>query len=144
MYKIFLCLLLILAYSCKTRNNINGDSSKIQIVKFMGVEMYATDIDKQMFWSYPDEHMFMYINKEGFVSDIETYREEKRSSLKEYVYAFTTPSKDTLYSDYSLKSWILIRNKKEKYYYDDKGGKVKFLKRTYPFFRDCPYDTENY
>ena len=138
MYKIFLCLLLTLVFSCKTKNNITGDLSKIKIVKFMGVDMYSTEISKKIFWTYDDEHMFLFMKKAGFLSDIETYQEERQSSLKEYTYAFITPTKDTLYSDYSLKPWILIRNKKEKYYYDKSGKISEFLRRTYPFFRDCP------
>lgn len=138
MYRIFLCLLLMLMFSCKTKNNSTSDSSKTQIVKFMGIDMYSTEISKKKFWLYDDEHMFLFMQKADFLNNIETYREEKQSSLKEYAYAIITPSKDTLYSDYSLKPWILIRKRKEKYYYDDEGKTVKFLKTVYPFFRDCP------
>lgn len=134
-------LFFLLLCSCITKNS-SEHIKPTKIVKFMGVDMYSTDIDKQMFWSYPEEHMFMYMNKAGFLNDIESYKKEKGSSLKEYIYAFITPT-DTLYSDYSLQSWILIRNKKENYYYDEEGKTMRFLKRTYPFFRDCPYTVEN-
>ncbi|MGU3377655.1 hypothetical protein [Chryseobacterium sp. M5A1_1a] len=139
MYKIFLCLLLLmLTFSCKPKNNIITNSSKIKVIKFMGVDMYSTEIDKKKFWIYEDEHMFLFMKKAGFLSEIERYKELENSSLKEYAYAFVTP-RDTLYSDYSLKSWILIRNKKERYYYDEQGKTSEFLRKVYPFFRDCPY-----
>lgn len=138
MKKIIPLLILLFIFSCITKNNINHDSIKsLKIIKFMGVDMYSSGISKRVFWTYDEEHMLMYMKKGGFLSDIETYQEEKKSSVKEYIYAFITPT-DTLYSDYSLQSWILIRNKKEKYYYDNEGKTKKFLKSTYPFFRDCP------
>ena len=114
MNKIFLCLLLILSFSCSTKKSLtNEQPPKIKVVKFMGIDMYSHEINKKLFWTYDEEHMFMYMKKGEFLSDIEKYRKEKESSVKEYIYAFITPT-DTLYSDYSLQSWILIRDKKRK------------------------------
>ncbi|WP_330747028.1 hypothetical protein [Chryseobacterium sp. CP-77] len=105
----------------------------------MGVDSYSSNINPQIFWNQTDEHMFLFMNKVAFLSEIETYKELPKSTLQEYIFAFITSKKDTLYSDYNLKSWILIRNKREKYYYDEQGKTAEFLKSTYPFFRECSY-----
>ncbi|WPO89323.1 hypothetical protein [Chryseobacterium sp. HR92] len=132
------CLLFFLL-SCHIKNTDSDFSKPIKIVRFMGVDDYSSNINPQIFWSQNDEHMFLFMNKAAFLSEIETYKEMPESTLQEYIYAFITSKKDTLYSDYNLKSWILIRNKREKYYYDEQGKTAEFLKSTYPFFRECPY-----
>lgn len=103
----------------------------------MGVGMYSSGISKNVFWTYDDEHMLMYMKKGGFLTDIEDYKKTGANSLKEYGYAFIK-GKDTIYSDSDLKVWEITRNKKSTYYYDQSGETANFLKR-YPFFRDCPY-----
>ena len=137
MKKMIPLILLLIIFSCITNNINTAPVKSLKIIKFMGVDMYSVGISKKVFWTYDDEHMFMYMRKGGFLSDIETYKESKTNKLKEYTYAFIK-EKDTFYSDSSLKSWIIIRNKKEQYFYDEAGETAIFLKR-YPFFRDCPY-----
>lgn len=138
MKKLVSLSLLFFIISCIRPNTDSSFSKPIKIIKFMGVDSYSNNINPEIFWAHTDEHMFLFMERAAFLSDIETYKETSSSSLHEYIYAFITP-KDTLYSDYTLKSWILIRGNKEKYYYDEKGKTSEFLKTTYPFFRDCSY-----
>ena len=130
-----------LLLSCVTKNRITDESTKpIKIIKFMGVSTYPTEISKKIFWnSDTEEYMYTYWDKSDIVSNIVSLVETNENFIKEYDYVFITPN-DTLYSDSSLQSWVLVRNKKEKYYYDKSGKIALFLKSTYPFFRDCPYN----
>lgn len=139
MNKPALLIILLIFFACNTKNHISQSPSKpIKIIRFMGNDHYPTEISRDMFWKYNEEHMYIYWDKAGFLSDIEKYDEEEESSLKEYTYAFITPT-DTLYSDYSLKSWILIKNKKEKYYHDKTGKTAFYLKMSFIFFQDFSY-----
>ncbi|MDR6919555.1 hypothetical protein [Chryseobacterium sp. 2987] len=131
--------LLFFLLSCTTQKSDPNFSKPIKIVRFMGVDSYSSNINPQIFWSQSQEHMFLFMEKADFLSEIENYKETDKSNLQEYIYAFVTAKKDTLYSDYDLRSWILIRNNKQKYYLDEQGKTSEFLKRTFPFFRDCSY-----
>ncbi|MDR6464591.1 hypothetical protein [Chryseobacterium sediminis] len=112
MRKIISFCILFFLLSCHIKNTQSDFIRPIKIVRFMGVDNYSFNINPQIFWSQNDEHMFLFMNKAAFLSEIETYKEMPESTLQEYIYAFITSKKDTLYSDYNLKSWILIRNKK--------------------------------
>lgn len=142
MKKMIPLALLLIIFSCISKNNISKDSANsLKIIKFMGVDMYSSGISKNVFWTYDEEHMFMYMKKGGFLSDIENYKKTEANSLKEYGYAFIKGN-DTIYSDSDLKVWEITKNKKRTYYYDESGETANFLKR-YPFFRDCPYTPDN-
>ncbi|MGU3377663.1 hypothetical protein [Chryseobacterium sp. M5A1_1a] len=132
-------IILFLLFSCNAiTNKDKKQTESVKIIRFMGIGSYSTGIYKKIFWTYDEEHMFMYMRKGEFLSDIEKYKETNPNNFKEYAFAFIK-AKDTIYADESLKYWLLIRNKKERYYYDEEGETSEFLKKVYPFFRDCPY-----
>lgn len=138
MKKLLSIILLLSIFSCSTKKNTEN-AMPIKIVRFMGIDHYSINVNPQIFWKFNEEHMFLYMNKAGFLADVEKGQELDKNNVNEYTYAFII-SKDTLYSDSSLKSWVVIRNKKQKYYYEKTGRVANFLKETYPFFRDCVYD----
>lgn len=114
----------------------------VEVIKFMGtVRSYSVDIYDKTFWLYPDEHARLTIqNGKGLVEEIKSLKDHRGEFFKNYNYAFLSKngrSIDTLYSDYSLKTWVLKKNKKATYFYDEKGEIAKNLRSSYSFFKEC-------
>ncbi len=97
-------------------------------------------VDEKIFWSYQDEHAKLSISSSGFINDIKTINDTTSTYFEDYNYAFLVKkgSKiDTLYSDNTLKTWILKKGKKKIYFYDKDGKTAENLRHTYSFFKDC-------
>ncbi|MCF6133544.1 hypothetical protein [Flavobacterium wongokense] len=116
--------------------------NKVEIIKFMGtITTFSTDIGEDTFWNFPDEHAKLTINDDGFIEDIKSLKSKDESHFLEYTYAFIVHKKnetDTLYSDSTLKTWILKKsNGKKEYFYDEEGITAENLRHSYSFFKDC-------
>lgn len=133
--------------SCKT--NVNNSSSnfkqdniyKVEVIKFMGtLNTQPYSVNEKMFWSYKEEHAILIINNLGFIDDIERIKDTTSTNFEDYKYAFIVKHNkvtDTLYSDYTLKTWILKKGKKNIYFYDEKGETAENLRHMYSFFNEC-------
>jgi len=138
---IFCCLTFI---SCKTeKGNISSNDKdyNVEVIKFMGsIRSQPYSINEKIFWSYPDEHAKILIKNIGFINDVKSIKDTTSTNFEDYNYAFLVKNGrqvDTLYSDSSLKTWILKKGKKNIYFYDKKGETAENLRHTYSFFKNC-------
>lgn len=128
--------------SCKINNSISShEVENVIVIKFMGtITTQPTSISEKVFWTLEDEHAKLIIKNIGFINDVKEIQNHSSEHFEDYNYAFIIKNHkaiDTLYSDYTLKSWILKKNNKLTYYYDEKGKVAENLRHTYSFFRDC-------
>ncbi|MFP3591793.1 hypothetical protein [Chryseobacterium sp. SIMBA_038] len=91
---------------------------------------YSIAINETRFWIFgKQENEFSYrklpYSYELIQKSVKTF--EKRDSLKEfhYKYAFVNNCKDTMYSDYSLKKWIVKVGGKPHFYEYNRSSQVK-------------------
>lgn len=149
---LFIPLLLSLTtlYSLKIYS-LSSKTNEIKVIKFMYSKEYLFDYGEKMFWDNPEEHAFMNLDmKWGDKNDPEKILNIKDKVLelnisdsktfKNYNYCFLVPNKnsiDTLYTDFSLKSWLYKKNGKKTYYYDESGYIAYGLRGNYSFFKDC-------
>ena len=128
--------------SCKVNNKSSSrEVENVSVIKFMGsITTQPTSVSEKVFWTLEDEHVKLNIKNIGFIKDVKEIQNHSSEHFEDYNYAFIVKNHnviDTLYSDYTLKSWILKKNNKLTYYYDDKGKVAENLRHTYSFFRDC-------
>ena len=147
MKRIILIGFILLFISCKT--NVYTKSSylkhdtidKVEVIKFMGtLRTQPYSVNEKMFWSYKEEHAILFINNLGFIDDIKTIKDTTSTNFEDYKYSFIVKQNkvtDTLYSDYTLKTWILKKGKKNIYFYDEKGETAENLRHMYSFFNEC-------
>lgn len=113
----------------------------IQAIKYMGtITTQPYSIGEEMFWRNTDEHVKLIIRNNEFIEDVKAIKDTTSKYFGEYNYAFIVIKGnkiDTLYSDYTLKTWIIKRKDKEEYIYDEKGEIAKNLRNRYSFFNDC-------
>ena len=136
-------IILIFFCSCRTsvfeQNNI--DDKSIYAVKFMGsITTQPYPINEKTFWNNTDEHAKLVIRNNDFIKDVVSMKDSTSTYFLDYNYAFITKNGktiDTIYSDSTLKSWILIKDKKKIYFYDEKGEIAKNLRLLYSFFNEC-------
>lgn len=132
--------------SCNSSKSIFIDNGKIEyeeilVIKFMGTittQPYA--VMEKSFWAFKDEHTFLKIKNNDFIEDVKKLKNNNSEKFREYNYSFivkNTKTIDTLYSDNTLKSWVLKKNNKEIYYYDEEGKIAENLRNIYSFFYDC-------
>ena len=116
---------------------------RVEIIKFMrSITTQSRSVDEKMFWANKREHAKLTIADDGFIEDVKKLKTNdiSQSQFEEYHYAFivfNSQKIDTLYSDYTLKSWILKNKGKDKYFYDEKGITRDNLQQFYSFFYDC-------
>lgn len=148
MKKIFYITIVIHLFflnSCKLTNKSvskeKEEINQVEVIKFMGsITTQPYSVDEKMFWSNQDEHAKLIIRNNDFINDVINLKNHSNEKFYEYNYAFLVKKGktiDTLYSDYTLKSWILKKDKEEIYYYDENGEIAKNLRHTYSFFKDC-------
>jgi hypothetical protein len=138
----FTILIVFLMVSCKPKYFIESNKeNEVTVIKFMGsITTYSKSIGETEFWLLKNEHAKLIIENTGFIDDLMKITNHSRDDFKEYKYAFIVKNRkqvDTLYSDYSLKSWILKKNKKETYFFDKSGEIAENLRHSYSFFYDC-------
>jgi uncharacterized protein YneR len=141
LYLFFILLYFILS-SCNSKKIQNTNfSDEIEVIKFMGtITTQSRSIDEKAFWYFKDEHVMLKIRNNRFIDDVKAISNHNVNNFDEYTYAFIVKkgiSIDTLYSDKNLKTWILKKNKKEVYYFDQEGSIAEELRNTYSFFYDC-------
>lgn len=123
--------------------NIMQKNSTITVVKFMYLDDYPMAIDTKSFWKFPNEHakFILPLGKNSFLDEIKTLPTNKCDSLTFLNYAFIVKTKkgqkDTIYSDFALKTWIFKQKEKSICCYDEKGRYSEFLRQNFPFFKDC-------
>ena len=114
---------------------------RVEVTKFMGtITTQSRSIDEHTFWILKNEHAKLTINNDGFINDIKELKSNDKRQFEEYNYAFVVFNAakiDTLYSDFTLKSWILKNKGANQYFYDEKGITVQNLRQSYSFFYDC-------
>jgi hypothetical protein len=117
------------------------EDHRIKVIKFMYVNEYPLDYGEKMFWdNAEEEHAIMYTNAfdiKGIVQNLPNY---KSKTFKDYTYCFLQPKGnkyDTIYSDSSLKEFIIKKNGKKTFYYDKEGKLATDLRYNYSFFREC-------
>jgi len=144
MKKTTILFLILFAYcSCKTENKIinSNDKDGIEAIKFMGsLTTQPYSIGEKTFWNSTDEHAKLFIRNNNFLANVKNLTNHSRQNFKEYNYAFIIKKNkkaDTLYSDSSLKSWVLKNRNKMSYYYDEEGIIAESLRGSYSFFYDC-------
>jgi hypothetical protein len=146
MKKIYLSIIIICLLSCNSKKNTfknygRIDYESVLVIKFMGtLTTHCRSVDEKTFWYDKDEHSFMKIRNNNFIDDIKKIKNNSIDNFREYSYAFIVDNgieTDTLYSDNTLKSWILKKNKKEMYFYDEEGIIAEGLRNTYSFFYEC-------
>jgi hypothetical protein len=130
--------------SCNTNRNaysIQSKVDKVEVIKFMGTKTTQPfSIDEKLFWRNEDEHAKLLIKNIGFINDIRSIEDTTSTYFEEYNYAFLVKSGrqiDTLYSDSTLKSWILKKGDKNIYFYDRNGEIAENLRQMFSFFKDC-------
>ena len=121
---------------------VSENRNKVEVIKFMGtLSTQPHDVNEDIFWSSPEEHAKLIINDDGFINDVKSLKSKDESHFLEYTYAFIVHRKnetDTLYSDSTLKTWILKKSIGEKeYFYDEEEITVQNLRNHYSFFKDC-------
>lgn len=138
-----LSLFALVFISCKSSKTdiLSKKVDEVEVIKFMGtITTQSRSIDEKAFWYFKDEHAKLIIRNSGFIEDVKDVKNHKYDDFEEYNYAFIVKkgkSVDTLYSDNSLKTWILKKNKENIYYYDEEGKIAENLRNTYSFFREC-------
>lgn len=133
--------------SCKTGVSTNSSNLKqdeldnVEVIKFMGtLGTQPYSVNEKMFWSNKEEHAKLFINNKGFINDVRAIKDTTSTNFEDYKYAFIVKQgkvTDTLYSDYTLKTWILKKGKKNIYFYDEKGETAENLRHMYSFFNEC-------
>ncbi len=143
---IFIFSISFLLSNCSTRQKyltIKEIESEgyVEVIKFMGtITTQPYSVDEKIFWNNRDEHAKLIIRNNDFIEDIKTLNDTTSKNFREYNYAFIVRKGkeiDTLYSDYTLKTWILKKDKKETYYFDEKGETAENLRHMYSFFNEC-------
>jgi hypothetical protein len=136
---LFILLVVIFCFSGKISETKKGNSTKV--IKFMNtVNEYPFDYGEKMFWDNPEEHAIIYDTSFDFLKKVKSFRKSDSKKFKNYNYCFIIPSpskNDTLYSDFTLKSWIIKKDGIKTYYYDEKGEFANELRDIYSFFKDC-------
>ncbi len=138
---IFLIALTGCAINKEEKNSIL--SNNITVVKFMYLYDYPMAISTKSFWEHPREHaeFKLPLGKNTFLDEIKTLPKNNCDSLTFLNYAFIIKKKgnenDTIYADFTLKTWIFKEKRETICYYDEKGFFSKFLRQNYPFFKDC-------
>lgn len=138
---IFIVISLIIN-SCVTNNiQISNATDEIEAIKFMGtITTQSRSVDEKAFWYFENEHVRLKIKNNRLIEEVKSLKKHNLDNFDEYNYAFIVKkgkSIDTLYSDKSLNTWILKKNKKEIYYYDEEGKIAENLRNIYSFFYDC-------
>jgi hypothetical protein len=146
-FNILVVFCLLVATSCKTNKNIistdgnEREIDEVEVIKFMGtVYDYPRGVDEKIFWDFKEEHAKLFIGNSGFIQDVKNLRSNKSDRFREYNYAFIVKKGkeiDTLYSDNTLQTWLLKKNKKQIYFYDEEGKIAENLIHIYSFFKDC-------
>lgn len=114
-------------------------SKEIKVIKFMAsISDYPRSISEKDFWGHPEEHAFIIIFNNDFLKSVKELTNENCSNFEEYNYAFIQ-NNDTIYSDFSLKTWIIKREgiEKEICLYDNQGVIAEELRTRYSFFNEC-------
>lgn len=143
----FVLFFVLFISSCKTGVNTNSSNlkqdniDKVEVIKFMGtLGTQPYSVNEKMFWSKKEEHAMLFINDKGFINDVRAIKDTTSTNFEDYKYAFIVKQgkvTDTLYSDYTLKTWILKKDKKKIYFYDEKGETAENLRHMFSFFSDC-------
>lgn len=144
MNKIVIIYLGLLCLFPICEGKIKMSSNTIEVVKFMYLDNYPMAIDTKSFWKFPNEHarFILPLGRKTFLDEVKTLQRNNCDSLTFINYAFVIKKKstlnDTVYADFTLKTWIFKENKKSvNCYYDEKGTYSEFLRENYPFFKDC-------
>jgi len=140
--KIFLgCCLIITSFFFDIKNILLKEEPRIKVIKFMYVNEYPVDSGSQMFWdNAEEEHAVMYQSRFNIKNLVQKLPVSDYKNFKNFNYCFLQPkgSKyDTIYSDHSLKGWIIMKNGKPIYFYDKEGKLATDLRNNYSFFREC-------
>lgn len=127
-------------HKCLTTNEIENEDY-VEVIKFMGtITTQPYSVDEKIFWTNRDEHAKLIIRNNDFIDDIKVLKDTTSKKFRDYNYAFIVKQgnvTDTLYSDYTLKTWVLKKGKKNIYFYDEKGETAENLRHMYSFFNDC-------
>lgn len=139
-----LLLTLCILMSCKTNSKINKENfdNEIVSIKFMAsVNDYPRSILKRDFWNHKEEHAILKVYNNDFLNSVMRLENNDCSNFEEFKYAFIQKNKstvDTIYSDYTLKTWIVKKEGKEEVCFYDEDGKIaEDLRNRYSFFKDC-------
>ncbi|MGU3377660.1 hypothetical protein [Chryseobacterium sp. M5A1_1a] len=137
-----LFVLLPIIMSCFSNQKTKENKSRaIKVIKFMNtVNEYPFDYGEKMFWDNPEEHAVIYDTHFNIMDEVASFNSSDSKKFKNYKYCFIIPSSlknDTLYSDFTLKAWIIKKNGTKEYYYDNTGKLANNLKGIYSFFYDC-------
>lgn len=140
--KIFLgCFFIITGLFLNIKNIFLKEDRRIKVIKFMYVNEYPLDYGEKMFWdNAEEEHAFMYTSAFDIKSIVQKLPNDDSKTFKDYTYCFLQPKGnkyDTIYSDSSLKDWIIKKNGKKTRYYDKMGKIATDLRDNYSFFREC-------
>lgn len=135
--------ILFILCSCRTKEKlfIHTGIQEVNVIKFMGsISTQPYSVSEKNFWNNKDEHAKLIIRNNDFIKDVMSLKDSTSTYFLDYNYAFITKNGktiDTIYSDSTLKSWILIKDKKKIYFYDEKGEIAKNLRLLYSFFNEC-------
>lgn len=136
---LFLCIGLLLI-SCKSiSHKKNATKYNVEAIKFMGtITTQSTTVSEKNFWGYKEEHVKLNIKNNYIFDAVKKLTDNSKENFNGINYAFISETyKDTLYSDSTLKSWILKNKEKTIYYYDEDGVIAEKLRSYYSFFYDC-------
>jgi hypothetical protein len=116
---------------------LGKQTETILAIKFMGtITTQPFSINEKIFWANKDEHVVLKIRNNKFIDKVKKMDSHVSKEFKDYNYAFIL-KKDTLYSDSTLKSWILKKGTENFYFYDKNGEIAESLRNTYSFFNSC-------
>ncbi|MCC2591110.1 hypothetical protein [Chryseobacterium sp. MFBS3-17] len=134
---ILVTILPIIIFNTKSADSQNTDT---KVIKFMYSRDHAADYGEKMFWAYEDEHAYMYQHAIDIRARVSNLLKSNSKSFKDHNYCFLIPNSkgnDTVYADFSLKAWIIKKDGKSEYYYDEEGNLARDLRANYSFFKDC-------
>ncbi|TGD57856.1 hypothetical protein [Flavobacterium humi] len=139
-------LILTLVYSCSTKKTFQNDDeigqNSITAIKFMGtVTTHPSSTNEKSFWAFKDEHVILKIRNYNILDEVKSLKNKGNDMMMDVNYSFLIKQNnkitDTLYSDSSLKSWVLKKGKTYTMFSDDEGKIAQNLRQSYSFFNDC-------
>ena len=134
-------MILIIIFSFSKKNFDKEKNNSTKVIKFMNtVNAYPFDYGEKMFWDNPEEHAIIYENQFEILKQVTRLKKTDSKVFKNYKYCFIIPSKiqnDTVYSDFTLRAWIIKKKGIKTYHYDDTGKLANDLRSVFSFFNNC-------
>ncbi len=144
--KAFIIILILSINSCSSikKNDLKKKmkfDDEVEVIKFMGtITTQSRSIDEKAFWYFKKEHARLLISDSGFIDYVKTIKNNNFEYFDEYKYAFIVKKGkaiDTLYSDKTLKTWLLKKRNEKIYFYDENNIIGDNLRNSFSFFYDC-------